>query len=92
MAHMLAEVDPAIDPEGHVLEVATGIDISGRPIAVPSGLRAEVLAAFPRAGLPQEFTACFADQAARKPAGTAAAAIRSGLAERIVANPLDAQE
>jgi len=92
VAHMLAEVDPAIDPEGHVLEVSTGIDISGPSIAVPSGLRAEVLAAFPRAGLAQEFTACFADQAARKPASTAAAAVRSGLAERIVTNPLDAQE
>jgi hypothetical protein len=48
--------------------------------------------AFPRAGLAQEFTACFADQAARKPAGTAAAAMRSGLAERIVINPLDSEE
>lgn len=92
VAHMLPEVDPAIDPEGHVLEVSTGIDISGRSIAVPSGLRAQVLEAFPRAGLAQEFTACFADQAARKPAGTAAAAMRSGLAERIVTNPLDAEE
>jgi hypothetical protein len=81
VAHMPAEVDLAIDPEGHVLEVATGIDISGRPIAVPSGLRAQVLAAFPRAGLPQEFTGCFADRAARKPAGTAAAGMRSGLAD-----------
>lgn len=90
VAHMASDVDPAVDPEGHVLEVATAIDISGRPVELPAQLRTEVLAAYPRAGLAAEFTACLADQAARKPSSTAAAAVRSGAAERIAANPLDA--
>jgi len=47
-----------------------------------------VLAAWPRLDLAERFTACFADQAARKPDSAAAAAMRSGLGERIAANPL----
>ena len=89
MAHMADAVDPDVDPEGHVLEAATAFDISGRDIGIPPPLQADVLAAHPRAGLAAEFTACFADQAARKPSGAAAAAVRSGIAQRIATNPLD---
>jgi hypothetical protein len=91
--HMWDDVDPALDPEGHLLERATSLDISGRRAAQwPAELRAEVLAAWPRLDLADRFTACFADQAARKPDSSAAAAMRSGLAGRIAANPLAARE
>jgi hypothetical protein len=87
--HMWDDVDPALDPEGHLLERATSLDISGRRLDEwPAPLRAEVLAAWPRLDLAERFTACFADQAARKPDSAAAAAMRSGLVERIAANPL----
>jgi hypothetical protein len=89
VAHMADAVDPDVDPEGHALEAATAFDISGRDIGIPAPLQAAVLAAHPRAGLAAEFTACFADQAARKPAGAAAAAVRSGIAHRLATNPLD---
>ena len=71
------------------MEAATAFDISGRDIGIPAQRQADVLAAHPRAGLAAEFTACFADQAARKPSGAAAAAVRSGIAHRIASNPLD---
>jgi HD superfamily phosphodiesterase len=87
--HMWDEVDPAVDPEGHLLERATSLDISGRRLDEwPAEFRADVLAAWPRLDLAERFTSCFADQAARKPDSAAAAAMRSGLAERIAANQL----
>ena len=56
------------DPEGYLLEVATGLDISGRnPQWWPDELRADVVDQIPRLGLAAEFTACFAGQAQRKP-------------------------
>jgi hypothetical protein len=88
--HMWDEVDPAFDPEGHILCASTGMDISGRRANdLPEPLRTEVLASYPRLDLAPEFTACFADQATRKPKSSAADAVRSGLATRIAANPLD---
>jgi hypothetical protein len=88
--HMGDDVDPALDPEGHLLLRSTSLDISGRLLEEwPAGLRAAVVAAWPRLDLAERFTACFADQAARKPASSAAAAMTSGLAARIAANPLE---
>ena len=88
--HMWDDVDPALDPEGHLLERATSLDISGGRIEEwPVELRDEVLGRWPRLDLASRFTACFADQAERKPDSSAAAAVRSGLAARIAANPLD---
>jgi hypothetical protein len=88
--HMWAEVDPAEDPEGHLLELATGLDVSGRrPEAFPAALRADVLHRHPRLGLGPEFVACFRDQAARKPASPAGRMVAAGIADRIAANPLD---
>ena len=52
--------------------------------------RAEVLARFPRLGLPAEFIAAFREQARRKPGCAAAAAVAGGMADRVAANPLDA--
>jgi hypothetical protein len=89
VAHMADAVDPAVDAEGYLLEIATGLDISGRnPEAWDAELRAEVLAAHPRLDLPGEFTGCILDQAARKPGSTAAAAVASGLPAKLAANPL----
>jgi hypothetical protein len=88
--HMWDEVDPADDPEGHLLARSTAIDISGRGVDdLPAGLRAEVLERWPRLDLSDEFLRCFRDQARRKPGSTAARAIASGLAARVAANPLE---
>lgn len=88
--HMWDSVDPAQDPEGHVLEVSTAIDISGRGVEeIPATLRADVLGRWPRLDLAGEFAACFRDQAARKPASSAGLAVAAGIETRITANPLE---
>ncbi|MEV4182375.1 HD domain-containing protein, partial [Streptosporangium canum] len=88
--HMWDKVDLAADPEGHLLELSTALDISGRrPEDFPAGLRAEVLERYPRLGIGEEFIACFRDQAGRKPDSPAAAFVRGGVADRIRANALD---
>lgn len=88
--HMWQEVDPAEDPEGHLLEIATALDISGaRAGALPPDLVAEVLAAHPRGALASEFTACMSDQAARKPGSRAARLVAGGLAAKLAAHPLE---
>lgn len=89
--HMWDEVPLAEDPEGHLLELSTGLDISGRNIeAIPAELRAEVLARHPRGDLAAEFVACFESQAARKPGSLAGDFVRTGFGARVAANPLDA--
>jgi HD domain-containing protein len=88
IAHMV-EVPAEEEPEGHVLGESTGIDISGRAVHLVADIQDEVLAAYPRLDLAAEFTACFVDQAARKPESKAAAFVRSGIADRIAANPLE---
>ncbi|MGW3910042.1 HD domain-containing protein [Streptomyces sp. NPDC005070] len=88
--HMWDTVDVREDPEGHLLERATGVDISGRHLDdFAAGFQADVLARYPRAGLSEEFLACFRDQAARKPQSSPAVSVRGGFAERVRANPLD---
>lgn len=88
--HMWPDVDPAVDPESHLLSRSTGIDISGRRVDdVPAELVAEVLAVAPRLDLATAFAACFDDQAARKPDSNAAAAVRGGIAGMLRANPLE---
>ena len=88
--HMWDVVDIVTDSEGHLLELSTGMDISGRHTeAILSDLRAEVLARYPRLGLAEEFIASFEDQATRKPPCRAAQFVRSGLAARLAANPLE---
>jgi HD domain-containing protein len=89
VAHMRG-TDPAVDPEGHLLDLATGLDISGRNVERWSEpLLVELLDAYPRLDLAERFTACFLDQAARKPESSAADAVGSGVAERLANNPLD---
>ncbi len=89
--HMWAEVDPAEDPEGHLLEIATGLDISGaRAGVLPDAYVAEVLAAHPRGGIGAEFTACVTDQALRKPDSQAARLVAGGVAAKLAAHPHEA--
>ena len=88
--HMWDSVDPAYDAEGFLLEIATALDISGRdPELWAPAFREEVLAAYPRLDLVNEFTACFRDQAQRKPSSSAARAIESRIDDRLAHNPLD---
>jgi hypothetical protein len=90
VAHMRG-ADPAVDPEGHLLDVATGLDIGGRNAERwPAELLAELVCAHPRLDLADRFTACFRDQAERKPDSSAAAAIGNGIADRLANNPLEA--
>lgn len=88
--HMWEEVPVEEDPEGHLLELSTGMDISGRRTGeIPAGLREEVLARHPRLEIAKEFAACVADQGERKPSSLAARFVRGGIVERIIRNPLD---
>ncbi|MCK2212745.1 HD domain-containing protein [Actinomadura sp. ATCC 31491] len=89
--HMWDEVPLEEDPEGHLLELSTGMDISGRRVdELPAGVRREVLERYPRLDLPKEFTVCLSEQGARKPGSAAARFVRAGAADRISRNPLDA--
>ena len=89
--HMWPDVEVSADPEGHLLSRATATEIIGRNAdGYPADFRAEVLERYPRLDLAEQFLACFQDQAVRKPGSSAAGAVRSGLAGRMAANPLDA--
>jgi HD domain len=88
--HNWPSVDPGFDPEGHLLETATGLDISGaRPDALPQEFLREVLSAHPRGALAQEFTACVLDQAERKPDTAARRLVDNGVATKLRDNPLE---
>jgi hypothetical protein len=89
--HMADDVEPEVDAEGHLLAVATSLDISGRrPDAWPDELRREVVSELPRLDLGARFLRCFEDQARRKPESAAATSVGNGIAHRIATNPLDA--
>ena len=88
--HMRPDVPATADPESHLLQVATSWDVVGhRPEEFPPETRAKVVGSYPRLGFGAEFTACFTDQAQRKPDGAAAASIANNGAAKIAANPLD---
>ena len=88
--HMRDDVAPEVDPEAHLLQVATSWDVSGRrPEEFSAETREEIVGRYPRLGFSGEFIACFQDQATRKPGGAAAASMASDGARRIAANPLD---
>ena len=88
--HMHEKVSATQDPESHLLQVATSLDISGRDVDLwPVELRQQVLEAAPRGPLTMEFMARIRSQAERKPDSAAAVAWRCGLADRAATNPLD---
>jgi len=88
--HMRADVSASVDPESHILQVATSWEIVGRrPEEFPREARTEILARYPRLGFAAEFLACFEDQAQRKPGSAAAASVANNAAGRFAANPLD---
>ena len=88
--HNWTSVDPALDVEGHLLEVATGLDISGaRSDALPEEFLREVLAEHPRGDLAREFTLCVQTQAERKPTTAARRLIDNGLSRKLQQNPLE---
>ena len=88
--HNWPSVDPALDVEGYLLEVATGLDISGsRPDALPAEFVREVLDAYPRLMLAEEFTADVRDQAERKPTTAARRLVDGGLADKLAHHPYE---
>lgn len=71
--HMLPSVDPAQDPEGHLLEVATTLDVRGAGADdLDRGFVRDVTRLLPRLGFSEVFDAAIAGQAARKPSSQAA--------------------
>jgi hypothetical protein len=89
--HMRDDVAATDDTEAHLLQVATSWDVAGRHAEEFSdATRAEILTRYPRLGFGDEFLACFADQAVRKPQSAAAHSLRTNGAGRIKGNPLDA--
>ena len=91
--HNWPDVDPAFDVEGHLLEIATGLDISGaRADALPRDLLAAVLAAHPRGTLATDFGDRVVEQAERKPTSHAARIVAGGLRRNLAHHPLDAIE
>ncbi len=83
-------VEANVDPEGHLLTIATTLDISGHGADLwPASFREEVVGRHPRLSLREEFLRCFEDQARRKPESIAAISVKSGLAGRLATNPLD---
>jgi hypothetical protein len=88
--HNWPSVDPDADLEGYLLEIATGLDISGsRPDALPLRFRREVVAAYPRLDVGAEFGRCVSDQAVRKPDTAAARLMTNGLIGKLTDNPLE---
>lgn len=77
--HMWTSVDPAVDVEGHLLEVATSLDVSGTGFSrwSTADLHA-VAAALPRLGFSTEFDGLVHAQAGRKPSSSAARLDGSG--------------
>ena len=88
--HNWPSVDPAFDTEGYLLEIATGLDISGaRPEALPAEFVREVLTAYPRLDLAAEFGAGVVDQAERKPHTAALRLVERGVVDKLRNNPLE---
>ncbi|MEP6798773.1 MAG: cyanamide hydratase, partial [Lapillicoccus sp.] len=88
--HMWPSVNPDDDIEGHLLEVATGIDITGRGLhLIPVDVQTQVVEAWPRMDLADEFTGSLRIQGERKPASRAADLTRAGLDASMRAHPLE---
>ena len=88
--HNWPSVDPEFDVEGHLLETATALDISGAGADVlPEEFLREVVREYPRGDLAEVFGACVVEQAARKPATSARRLVDSGVIRKLQENPLE---
>ncbi|CAH0263486.1 hypothetical protein SRABI76_03548 [Microbacterium oxydans] len=88
--HNWPSVDPAMDVEGYLLEIATGLDISGaRADVLPATFVREVLAAYPRLQLAAVFGDGVVDQAARKPHTSANRLVTGGVVGKLANHPLE---
>ncbi|GGK98154.1 hypothetical protein JOE58_003408 [Curtobacterium luteum] len=77
--HMWTSVDPDVDVEGHLLEVATSLDVSGVGFdLVPPDVLRTVTAAVPRLDFSATFAGRIHEQAGRKPGSPAGRLDRSG--------------
>jgi hypothetical protein len=77
--HMWVSVEPDFDPEGHLLEVATSLDVAGAGTELWSrDLELAVATAFPRGEFSESFEAQIHAQARRKPTSSAARLDASG--------------
>jgi hypothetical protein len=88
--HMRDDVAAAVDPESHLLQVASSWEVVGRwQEEFPPDARAATLARYPRLGFGEECLAAFEDQARRKPGSAAAGSVGRNLAARMAGHPLD---
>lgn len=88
--HMWPAVSADLDVEGHLLERATSLDVSGvGGDDWPVELLGALVGRLPRDGFGVEFGGLVSAQAHRKPGSEAARSIRAGMRDRIAANPLD---
>ncbi|MFD3524593.1 HD domain-containing protein [Streptomyces sp. NPDC058653] len=88
--HMQLDVDESTDPEGHLLAQSTATDVVGANLDdFDSDFRRDVITRYPRLDFTADFLACFREQAARKPASSAAGALSAGLGTLMADNPLD---
>ncbi len=86
--HMWPSVDPLDDVEGHLLEVATGMDISGgRLELIPIDVQVAVDSAWPRLDLAAQFSEALRLQGEREPTCRAADLTRGGLAAALHSHP-----
>jgi len=91
--HNWPAVDPEFDREGHLLEIATALDIAGaRADELPFEFTQEVLDRYPRLELASEFARCVRDQAERKPASSARRLVDGGVERKLRDNPLERLE
>ncbi|GCA97805.1 HD domain-containing protein [Mycolicibacterium sp. NCC-Tsukiji] len=91
IAHVGTDVvSPAIDPEGHLLNIATSLDVLGTDCEEWSvAERTAVLDRYPRLDICTEIIECFRTQADHKPDSFPARALDQNALRRIHANPLD---
>lgn len=88
--HNWPSVDPAMDVEGYLLETATALDISGaRADVLPAAFVDEVLSAYPRLQLAQEFGDGVTGQSARKPHTSARRLVDGGVVDKLANHPLE---
>ncbi|MES2172007.1 MAG: HD domain-containing protein [Actinomycetota bacterium] len=92
VAHMASGPVSEGGVEGRLLDVATGLDISGaRFDALPRDYVVAVLDRYPRLDLASDFAGRAIDQAERKPESEAARIVRNGVARKLLDNPLEPQ-